>query len=189
MAQGDAELVHDEARSSMEKALKSLRENLAKVRTGRANTAVLDGIQVDYYGAPTPLNQLANLTVPDPRLIVINPYDKNSIQAIEKAIQTSDLGLTPSTDGKVVRIPIPPLTEQRRKELVKHVHRLAEDHKVGIREARRDALSMLKDLEGDGTVPTDDRHREEKRIQKLTDEFVKKVEELTAQKEGEILQV
>jgi ribosome recycling factor len=162
---------------------------LAKVRTGRANTALLDGIQVDYYGTPTPLNQLANLTVPDPRLIVINPYDKGSIQAIEKAIQTSDLGLTPSNDGKLVRIPIPPLTEERRKELVRHVHRLAEDHKVGLREARRDALGMLKDLESEGSVPADDRHREEKRIQKLTDDYVKKVDELTAQKEGEILQV
>jgi ribosome recycling factor len=189
MAEGDAELVHDEAKGAMEKALRSLRENLAKVRTGRANAALLDGIQVDYYGTPTPLNQLANLNVPDPRLIVINPYDKGSIQAIEKAIQTSDLGLTPSTDGKLVRIPIPPLTEERRKELVKHVHRLAEDHKVGLREARRDALAMLKELETDGTVPADDRHREEKRIQKLTDDFVKKIEEITAQKEAEILQV
>jgi ribosome recycling factor len=189
MAGGDAELVHDEARGAMEKTVRRLRENLAKVRTGRANAALLDGIHVDYYGTPTPLNQLANMMVPEPRLIVINPYDKGSVQAIEKAIQASDLGLTPSNDGKLVRIPIPPLTEERRKELVKHVHRMAEDHKVGVREARRDALTMLKDLEADGTVPADDRHREEKRIQKLTDDFVKKIEELTTQKEGEILQV
>jgi ribosome recycling factor len=169
--------------------VRSLRAELQRVRTGRASTALLDGIQVDYYGTPTPLNQLANLTTPDPRLIVINPYDKGAMQAIEKAIQTSDLGLTPSNDGKVVRIPIPPLTEERRKELVKHVHRLAEDHKVGIREARRDGLSMLKDLENDGSLPQDDKRLAEKKVQTLTDDYVKKVEEVIAQKEAEILQV
>ena len=189
MAEGDAALVLEEANEAMEKALRSLRAEVQKVRTGRANAALLDGIQVDYYGTPTPLNQLANLTVPDPRLIVISPYDKGVMQAIEKAIQTSDLGLSPNNDGKVVRIPIPPLTEERRKELVKHVHRLAEDHKVGVREARRDALSMLKDLEGEGAVPADDRRREEKRIQALTDDFVKKIDETTSQKEEEILEV
>jgi ribosome recycling factor len=189
MADGDAAMVYDEAKGSMEKSVRSLRSELQKVRTGRASTALLDGVQVDYYGTATPLNQLANLSSPDPRLIVISPYDKGSIASIEKAILTSDLGLTPANDGKVVRIPIPPLTEQRRKELVKHVHRLAEDHKVGVREARRDALTMLKDLEGDGSVPADDRRREEKRIQSLTDEYTKKIEEISSQKEQEILQV
>ncbi len=189
MADDDLGLVQGEAKEGMEKSLRSLRAELQKVRTGRASTALLDGIQVDYYGTPTPLNQLANLTTPDPRLIVISPYDKGAMQGIEKAIQTSDLGLTPSNDGKVVRIPIPPLTEERRKELVKHVHRLAEDHKVGVREGRRDALSMLKDLESEGSVPADDRRREEKKIQGLTDDFVKKIDEMTAQKEEEILQV
>jgi ribosome recycling factor len=189
MADGDAAMVYDEAKGAMEKSLKSLRQELQKVRTGRASTALLDGIQVDYYGTPTPLNQLANLSSPDPRLIVISPYDKGAMSGIEKAILTSDLGLTPSNDGKVVRIPIPPLTEQRRKELVKHVHRLAEDHKVGVREARRDALTMLKDLEGEGAIPADDRRREEKRIQTLTDDYSKKIEETSAQKEQEILQV
>ncbi len=189
MAEGDAALCHDEAKAAMEKALRSLKIDLQKIRTGRASTALIDSIQVDYYGTPTPLNQLANLSVPDPRLIVISPYDKGAMQAVEKAIQTSDLGLTPSNDGKVVRVPIPPLTEERRKELVKHVHRLAEDHKVGVREARRDALSMLKQLEGEGAVPADDRHREEKKIQKLTDDHVKRIDEMTAQKEEEILEV
>jgi ribosome recycling factor len=189
MADGDASLVHEEAKSSMEKAVRKLRAELQKVRTGRASTALLDGIQVDYYGTATPLNQLANLTTPDPRLIVVVPYDKGAIQGIEKAILASDLGLTPSSDGKVVRIPIPPLTEERRKELVKHVHRLAEDHKVGVREGRRDALTMLKDLETDGSIPADDRRREEKRIQTLTDDFIKKIDEMSGQKEGEILQV
>ncbi|MDH3520599.1 MAG: ribosome recycling factor [Myxococcales bacterium] len=189
MAEQDAALIHEEAKGAMEKSLRSLRAELQKIRTGRANTALLDGIQVDYYGTPTPLNQLANLGTPDPRLIVVSPYDKGAMGSIEKAILASDLGLTPSNDGKVVRIPIPPLTEERRKELVKHVHRLAEDHKVGVREGRRDALSLLKDLETEGTIPVDDRHREEKRIQGLTDEYIKKIDEMTAQKEEEILQV
>ena len=189
MADGDAAMVYDEAKGAMEKSLKSLRQELQKVRTGRASTALLDGIQVDYYGTPTPLNQLANLSSPDPRLIVISPYDKGAMSGIEKAILTSDLGLTPSNDGKVVRIPIPPLTEERRKDLVKQIHRLAEDHKVGVREARRDALAMLKDLESEGAVPADDRKREEKRIQTLTDEHVQKIDEMKAAKEAEILQV
>ena len=122
-------------------------------------------------------------------LIVINPFDKGAMSAIEKAIQTSDLGLSPNNDGKVVRIPIPPLTEERRKELVKHVHRMAEDHKVGVREARRDALSMLKDLESSGDIPADEKRREEKNIQKLTDEFVGKIDAASTKKEEEILQV
>jgi len=189
MAEEDVAIVYDEAKESMEKAVRSLRAELQRVRTGRASTALLDGIQIDYYGTPTPLNQLANLTTPDLRLIVISPYDKSVIQAIEKAIQSSDLGLTPSSDGKVVRIPIPPLTEERRKELVKHVHRMAEDHKVGVREARRDGLSMLKDLESEGSLPQDDRRQAEKKMQGLTDDFIKKIEEMTAQKEEEILQV
>ncbi|HJO25579.1 MAG: ribosome recycling factor [Myxococcota bacterium] len=189
MAQDDVTLVREEAQGAMEKSLRSLKAELQKVRTGRANTAILDGVQVDYYGTPTPLNQLANLTTPDPRLIVVSPYDKGSIQAIEKAIQSSDLGLTPSSDGKVVRIPIPSLTEERRNELVKHVHRLAEDHKVGVREGRRDALSMLKDLVSDGSVPRDEGRQTEKAVQGLTDGYVKKIDEVTGQKEKEILEV
>jgi ribosome recycling factor len=189
MADQDVGIVYEEASEAMEKALRSLRAELQKVRTGRANTALLDGVQVDYYGSPTPLNQLANLMTPDPRLIVVSPYDKSIIGGVEKAILASDLGLTPSNDGKVVRIPIPPLTEERRKELVKHVHRMAEDHKLGVRDARREALSLLKDLESDGSVPRDERHREEKKVQKLTDDFIKKIDETVAQKEEEILQV
>jgi ribosome recycling factor len=189
MAEGDVALVLGEAREGMEKAVRKLRTELQKIRTGRASPALLDGLQVEYYGTPTPLNQLANLTTPDPRLIVISPYDKSAMSAIEKAILTSDLGLTPSNDGKVVRIPIPALTEERRKELVKHLHRLTEDHKVGIRESRRDALTMLKELIADGSVPQDDGRQAEKRIQGLTDEYTKKVDELAATKEQEILQV
>ena len=188
MAEEDLGVVYDECREAMEKALRSLKADLQKVRTGRASTALLDGLQVDYYGTPTPLNQLANLTVPDARLIVIAPYDKGSMQAIERVIQTSDLGLTPNNDGKVIRIPIPPLTEERRRELVKHVKRAAEEHKVGVRDARRDALAMLKDLEGEG-LPADEKRRAEKKVQDFTDEYVKKIDQIIQQKEQEILQV
>jgi ribosome recycling factor len=189
MAAEDLELVYAEAKDAMDKSLRGLRSDLQKVRTGRASTALLDGVQVEYYGTPTPINQLANMSTPDPRLIVISPYDKSSISAIEKAVLSANLGLTPSNDGKVVRIPIPPLTEERRKDLVKQIHRLAEDHKVGVREARRDALAMVKDLESEGSVPADDRKREEKRIQTLTDEHIQKIDEMKAAKEAEILQV
>ena len=189
MAADDLELVYAEAKDAMDKSLRGLRSDLQKVRTGRASTALLDGVHVEYYGTPTPINQLANMSTPDPRLIVISPYDKSSISAIEKAVLAANLGLTPSNDGKVVRIPIPPLTEERRKDLVKQIHRLAEDHKVGVREARRDALAMVKDLETEGSVPADDRKREEKRIQTLTDEHIQKIDEMKAAKEAEILQV
>lgn len=188
MAEEDAAQVIAAASSNMEKAIHSLRIDLQKIRTGRANPALLDGIQVDYYGTPTPLNQLANLTAPEPTLIVISPYDKGALAAIERAIQTSDLGLTPSNDGKVVRIPIPPLTEERRKELVKQVKKLAEDHKIGVRDARRSALARLKELEGGG-LPSDERHRADKQVQDLTDGHVKEIDETSSQKEEEILQV
>lgn len=189
MADGELDLVLQQAKDEMDKAIRSLRIDLQKVRTGRANPALLEGVHVDYYGTPTPLNQLANLTAPDPRLIVISPYDKGALQAIGRAIQTSDLGFTPQSDGKVVRIPIPPLTEERRKELVKHIKKTAEEHKIGVREARRAAVSLLKDLETDGSIPADERRRAEKSVQDLTDEHVKRVDEMTTQKEQEILQV
>jgi ribosome recycling factor len=189
MADEDVALIQDEAREGMEKAIRSLKAELHKIRTGRANVALLDGVQVDYYGTPTPLNQLANVTTPDPRLIIVSPYDKDVIGDIEKAILKADLGLSPANDGKVVRVPVPPLTEERRKELVKQVHRAAEDHKVGIRDSRREALSMLKDLESEGALPKDDKHREEKKIQALTDAMVKNIDTIAAQKEEDILQV
>jgi ribosome recycling factor len=189
MSEEDVAVVLDEAKEAMEKSIRSFRIELQKVRTGRANPAILDGIQVDYYGTPTPLNQLANLTAPDPRLIVISPYDKGALPEIERAIMKADLGLTPANDGKLVRIPIPPLTEERRKELVKQIKKSAEHHKIGVREARRGAVSLLKDLESDGSVPKDERRRGEKAIQDLTDENVKKLDEMTEQKEEEVLQV
>ncbi len=184
----DVEAVIDEARESMDKAIDRFRKELTRVRTGRASTNLLDGISVDYFDTPTQLNQLATLSVPDPRMIVISPFDKTVIPMIEKAIQSSDLGLTPSNDGKVIRLQIPPLTEERRKVLVKQVRKVAEDHRIRVRDARRDSLSMLKDLEDDG-LSKDDRHRAEKKVQDVTDEFVKKIDELTAQKEKDVLEV
>jgi ribosome recycling factor len=189
MADEDVALVIDETGESMKKAIEHLRHDLQKIRTGRANTSLLDGIQAEYYGTPTPLNQLATLSAPDPRLMVISPFDKSSIQAIEKAIQASDLGLTPANDGKVVRIPIPPLTEERRKELVKHVHKVAEQHKVGVREARRDGLALLKDAQKDGTISEDERHRAEKQVQDLTDEYTATIDKMCDQKEKEVMEV
>ncbi len=189
MADEDSGSVIETASSEMDKALRSLRIDLQKIRTGRANPALLDGVQVDYYGTPTPLNQLANLTAPEPSLIVISPYDKGALGAIERAIQSSDLGLTPNNDGKVVRIPIPPLTEERRKELVKQVKKLGEEHKIGLREARRSALARLKELESGSGLSSDDRHRADKQVQDLTDAHVKEIDETTAQKEEEVLQV
>jgi len=184
----DVELVIDEAKEAMDKSVASFRKDLLKVRTGRANTSLLDGLTVDYFGSPTQLNQLANLTAPDPRMLVVNPYDKAALGDIERAIQSSDLGLTPANDGKLIRISIPALTEERRKGLVKQVRKKAEEHKVGVREGRRDALAMLKELESDG-LPKDDRHRAEKSVQDLTDGYIGKIEELTAQKEKEVLEV
>ena len=184
----DVNAVIDEGRASMEKALERFGKELTKIRTGRASTSILDGIVVDYFDTPTPLNQLATLSVPDPRMIVVSPFDKSAISSIEKTIFASDLGLTPSNDGKVIRIQIPPLTEERRKGLVKQVRKIAEDHRIRVRDARRDCLSLLKDLEEDG-LSKDDRHRAEKKVQDLTDSFVKKIDELTAQKEKDVLEV
>ncbi len=189
MSDEDVEMITDDARDGMEKSAKSLRKDLLRIRTGRASTTLLDGVQVDYYGTPTPLNQLANLSAPDPRLIVISPFDKGALNDIEKAVLASDIGLTPANDGKVIRISVPPLTEERRKELVKQVKKIAEEHKIGVREARREAIAMLKDMEGDGSLPKDDRHRADKKVQDLTDEFTGKIDGMTSQKEKEVLEV
>jgi len=189
MSEEDVALVLGEAREAMEKSIRSLRIDLQKVRTGRANPAILDGVLVDYYGSPTPLNQLASLSAPDPRLIVISPFDRGALPEIERAILKSDLGLTPNNDGKLLRIPIPSLTEERRRDLVKQIKKSTEHHKVGVREARRAAVSLLKEFEADGSVPADERRRTEKAIQDLTDKSVEKLDEMTAQKEEEILQV
>ena len=146
------------ARSEMEKTVEAFRHELTKVRTGRASTGLVEGLQVNYYGAKTPIRQVASLAAPEPRLIVITPYDKTALHEIEKAIQSSDLGLTPQNDGKIIRIPIPELTQERRKELVKHVKKIAEDHRVGVRNHRRDANDMLKDLHKEKKISEDDLH-------------------------------
>ncbi len=186
---GELQLVTGEAKEAMEKSIGHYRADLRKVRTGRANAALLDGIQVDYYGTPTPLNQLANLNTPDPRLIVISPYDKGSLQAIEKAIQASDLGLTPANDGKVVRIPIPPLTEERRKQLVKRVKQLGEEGKTAVRQIRRDSNETVKSLQKDGDLSEDDAKRALEAIQKLTDRKTGEIDELCSGKEKELMEV
>jgi ribosome recycling factor len=173
----------------MDKTIESTRQEFGSVRTGRASAGLLDRIQVSYYGTKTPLNQLAQISVPEPRLLSIQPYDKGAIKEIERAILESDLGLTPANDGQVIRLPVPQLTEQRRKDLVKVVGKLAEEGRIALRNVRRDAITQLKDLEKDGDVGSDDLHRAEDRMQKLTDEHVKLVDDLYKHKETEILEV
>lgn len=187
MAEEELELALGEAREAMEKSLDSLIRELAKVRTGRANPVLLDTVSVDYYGNPTPLRTLATVSAPEARLLVIQPFDPGSREAIERAILKADLGLTPNSDGKVIRIPIPELTEERRRDLVKAVKRMAEDHKVGVRNGRRDAVSMLKDLQKDGDVTEDESRHGQRRIQELTDEYIGRIDETVAAKEREIL--
>jgi ribosome recycling factor len=180
--------IHQDTRENMEKAIGALARDLKRVRTGRASLSLLDGIKVDYYGSLTPLNQLATLAVPESRLINIQPWDATVIKEIEKAILKSDLGLTPSSDGKLIRIAIPPLTEQRRKELVKVVHKIAEDYKVSIRNIRRDANEMIKELKKEGEISEDEAFKAQDKIQKITDEHIQLVDERFKEKEKEILE-
>ncbi len=177
------------ARKEMEKAVEAFKHELARVRTGRASTALIENIQVNYYGAKTPLRQLAGLAAPEARLLVITPYDKSSLHDIEKAIQTSDLGLNPMNDGKLIRIAIPELTEERRKELVKHVRKIAEEFRVGVRNHRRDANDMIKDLHKEKQVTDDDMRTAEAKVQQFTTEFIEKIDKVLAAKEAEIMEV
>jgi len=181
--------VLDAAKAEMEKTVAALRKELSHVRTGRASTALLEGITVDYYGAKTPLNQVATLSAPEASLLVLQPFDKSVIGAIEKAIRASDLGLNPLNDGKVIRIPIPPLTEERRRELVKHVRKVAEDFRVSARNHRRDSLEMLKSLEKDGDITEDDRRQCAERIEALTKDTIERVDKVLKSKEDEIMAV
>ncbi len=174
--------------AGMNNAIEALKRELAKRRTGRANVAILDGIRVEYYGSMTPINQVASVQVPDPRLITIKPWEKNMVPVIEKAIQLSSLGLNPNSDGELIRIPIPPLTEERRRNLVKDIKRVGEDAKVGLRNQRRDANEMLKELNKSKDISEDDMHRGLTKVQEVTDDFVKKVDELLTTKEKEILE-
>ena len=173
----------------MERSIEAFRKELGKVRTGRASFSLLDGVKVDYYGTPTPLQQVGTLSVPESRLITVTPWDTKMIGPIEKAIQGSGLGLNPSSDGKTVRIPIPPLTEERRKELAKVVRKMAEDARVGVRNVRREAIERLKDREKKKEISEDVVKRGQERIQKETDAHVKKIDEILKSKEQEILEV
>ncbi len=181
--------VLDLARQEMEKAVEAFKHELSRVRTGRASTALVENLQVMYHGAKTPIRQLASLAAPDPRLIVITPYDKSAMHEIEKSIQTSDLGLTPQNDGKVIRIPIPELTQERRKELVKHVRKIGEEFRVGVRNHRRDANDMLKDLHKEKKVTDDDLRASEAKVQQFTTEYIDKIDKVLASKEAEIMEV
>jgi len=178
-----------DAKRRMDRSIETTRGEFASVRTGRASTALLDRITVDYYGTPTPLKNIATISTPEPRLLSLQPFDPSSIKAIERAIQESDLGLTPSNDGKLIRLPIPQLTEERRKELVKLVRKMGEDGKIAIRNVRRDVMQHLKDLVVNGDVGDDEERRAEQQVQKLTDDHTKAIDELLKHKEAEIMEV
>jgi ribosome recycling factor len=178
-----------DATRRMDKSIESTRHEFNSVRTGRASAALLDRIMIDYYGTPTPLKNLATIGTPEARLLTVQPFDPTSLKAIEKAIQESDLGLQPANDGKLIRLPIPPLTEERRKELVRVVRRYAEDGKVAIRNVRRDVMRHLEELVRKGDVGDDEERRAENQVQKLTDEHTKSIDELLKHKEAEIMEV
>jgi ribosome recycling factor len=179
----------DEASGRMQKSVDATRAEFSTVRTGRASPHLLDRIEVDYYGTTTPLRQLAQVSATEARLLTITPYDKNSIKGIEKAILESDVGLTPSNDGQVIRLQIPELTEERRRELVKVVHGIAEQGRVAVRNIRRDVMHDLRELKSEGEVGSDDEHRAESELQKLTDHHTKEIDQALAGKEEEILEV
>jgi ribosome recycling factor len=180
--------IFQDTRENMDKSVEALKREFKRVRTGRASLSILDGIRVDYYGTPTPLNQMATLAVPESRLITIQPWDVSVIKETEKAILKSDLGLTPSSDGKIIRIAIPPLTEERRKDLVKVISKMCEEHKIAVRNIRRDSNEMLKDLKKEGDVSEDEAFKAQEQIQKITDEKINLLDEITKEKEKEILE-
>ncbi len=180
--------IYQETGDNMGKSITSLENEFKRIRTGRASLSILDGIRVDYYGTPTPLNQMASLSVPESRLISIQPWDVSVIKEIEKAILKSDLGLTPSSDGKIIRIAIPPLTEERRKELVKVINKMSEDHKVAVRNLRRDANDMIKELKKEGDISEDVAFKAQDQVQKITDEHITLIDEINNKKEKEILE-
>ena len=178
-----------QARVRMEKAVEDFRKDLASVRTGRANVTLLDAIRVDYHGTPMPLNQLGTMSVPDPTVIVIAPWDPGALALIDKAIRTSDLGLNPSSDGKVVRVPIPSLTEERRKDLVKHIHKVLENHRTAVRNIRRDIKEAVEKLEKEKKISEDEKKRTLDELEKVTHQETKKIEDLSAAKEKEVMSI
>lgn len=180
--------LYDDARDGMARAIEALKNEYRKIRTGRASVALFEGIRVNYYGTASPLNQIASLSIPESRLVVIQPWDQSVIGEIEKEILKSELGLTPVNDGKIIRVPIPPLTEERRKELVKLVRKTAEEHKVSIRNIRRDTNDLLKGLKKDGDISEDDLFRAQERVQNITDDQIKLIDKTCEEKEKEILE-
>ncbi|MGE5818261.1 MAG: ribosome recycling factor [Deltaproteobacteria bacterium] len=183
------EAIFAQLQKEMDGSLGALRKELSKLRTGRASTALLEHIVVEYYGATTPLNQLATLSAPEPRLLIIQPFDRSAMGEIERAILKSDLGLTPNNDGKVIRIPIPQLTEERRKDLVKHVKRIAEEYRVSVRQHRRDAIERLKETEKKKEITADDSKHGQERVQKVTDDYIARIERIVKAKEEEVMEV
>lgn len=183
-----AETIKD-AKTRMEKAVEDFKHKLTTVRTGRASSSVLDGVLVEYYGTPTPLNQVATINVPEASLITVQPFDPSLVNDIDKAIRSSDLGLNPSNDGKLVRVPIPPLTEERRKQMVKVTHDMAEEHRTAVRNVRRDANDKLKKALKDKAISEDEERRSMDEVQKLTDQHINKIGELLSHKEAEIMKV
>jgi ribosome recycling factor len=177
------------ARTRMEKAVDDFRKELATVRTGRANAAILESIRVDFYGTPTPVNQLGTVTVPEPTMLVISPWDPSGVGAIDKAIRASDLGLNPTNDGKVVRIPVPSPTEERRKELVKHIHKVLENHRTAVRNIRRDIKEAIDKLEKDKKISQDEQKRSLEELEKVSHSETKKIEDLSAMKEKEVMEI
>jgi len=177
------------ARTRMEKAVDDFRKDLATVRTGRANAALLDNVRVDFYGTPTPVNQVGTVAVPEPTMLVISPWDPSIVGAIDKAIRASDLGLNPTNDGKVVRVPIPAPTEERRKELVKHIHKVLENHRTAVRNVRRDIKEAIDKLEKDKKISQDEQKRALEELEKVSHAETKKIEDLSASKEQEVMQI
>ena len=181
--------ITNDSEDGMKKAIDSFKRDLQKVRTGRANTSMLDGIKVDYYGTPTPVNQVATVQVVDARLITVKPWEKSMLPVIDKAIRASDLGINPVADSELVRLPIPPLTQERRKELAKVVNKQTEEARVAVRSARRDAMDMIKDAEKDKQITEDERKNGEKKIQDLTDKYIAMVDDIAKIKEKEIMEL
>jgi ribosome recycling factor len=178
-----------ELRQGIDKTIEALRRDLGKVRTGRASAVMLDGIRVDYYGVPTPLNQMANISVPEPRLMIVKPWEKGQVRAVDKAIREADLGLNPQVDADIIRIPIPPLTEERRREMVKLTKKYGEECKVAVRKHRRDAMEMLDTLDKDGDVSSDEADRAKKKVEEVMTETVKHIDGIIAGKEKDIVEV
>ena len=181
--------VFGQLKTRMEKAVEDFRKEMASVRTGRASVHMLDGITVDYYGTQTPLNQMGNVSAPEPQMITVQPWDVSQLSAIEKAIRSSDLGLNPMNDGKLIRVPVPVLTEERRKDLVKHLHKLLEEHRTAIRNIRRDGNDGIKKAMKDKKITEDEERRALEELQKLTDDEIKKMEEMSKTKEKEVMSV